>query len=144
MATFKTTADYYKPTKYFKIFQPNPSEKTEKSTKGDCVIRAFAIAADLTWLQAFDYLCGYARETYGTPSCHTTYEPAFERFGFRPCHLKAVKAGKKRMTTEDFCKSHPKGRYILRLANHLTAVVDGVNYDTWNTANRCIYKYFSL
>lgn len=141
MATIETRADLFKETDYFSIFQPNQTERN-KSTKGDCVIRAFAIAADLTWLQAFDQLVTTARATYNVPNDKACYDRTFKRFGFE--RMKQPLFNGHRQTVEGFCKAHPKGRYILRLAHHLTAVVDGVCYDTWNPANYCIYFYYEL
>lgn len=49
------------------------------------------------------------------------------------------------------CKVHlnpnelPKGRLIIRLSKHLTAVIDGVIYDTFDCSreeNRCVYGYY--
>lgn len=143
MAVIKTRADYYKETKYFSVMQPNPTEPDRRSKKGDCVIRAFSIAADITWLEAFDVLVENARKTYNVPNGQQNYEQVFASLGYTSSSIKAEK-GKKRMTLEGFCKSHPKGRYIVSVANHLTAVVDGVCYDTWNPANKCVYKVFEL
>lgn len=143
MATIKTMADYYKETKYFSFMQPNPTEPQNKSVKGDCVVRAFAIAADLTWLEAFDLLTENARKTYNIPTDKHNYRTVFEAYGFAGKSIGLTK-DRKRFTVEGFCKTHQKGRYILKVAHHLTAVVDGVCYDTWNTANKCVYKYWEL
>lgn len=144
MATIKTKADYYKDTPYFCQYNNNPSHKDGKRyDKGDCVIRAFAMAADITWLEAFDLLVGNARKTYNVLNDKTNYEKVFKDFGFERKSVKVV-AGMKRMTLEDFCKKHKKGHFIVSVANHLTAVVDGVCYDQWNPANKCVYTYYEL
>lgn len=144
MAVFKTTADYYKDTEYFCQYNNNPSYKDGKRwQKSDCVIRAFAEAASISWLEAFGLLCKRARETYDVPNSDSNYPHVLEDFGFVRKSVK-VQSGKKRMTLEDFCKSHKKGRYCVKVANHLTAVVDGVCYDQWNPANKCVYVYYEL
>lgn len=140
---FNKKSDYYKETSLFVPTQPNPTEKGTKSTKGDCVIRALSIAGGISWLEAFDLLVTYARKTYDVPSGQTCYEKVYEKFGFVKHSVRVVK-GEKRMTVEDFCKKHPGGRYILKVANHNTAVVDGICRDTWNPANKCVYTYFQL
>jgi hypothetical protein len=41
----------------------------------------------------------------------------------------------------------PKGRLVVRLSRHLTAVVDGVIHDIYNPdrrGTRCVYGYFKL
>lgn|GEM_PF-1062317 len=144
MATILTTKDYFKNTPYFCLYNINPSHKEGvRWNKGDCVIRAFAMAADITWLEAFDLLMENARKTYNVPNDNLNYETVFKANGFERKGVK-IEKGKKRMTLEDFCKAHKKGRYIVNIANHLTAVVDGVCYDTWNPANSCVYSYYEL
>lgn len=144
MATIKTRADYYKDTKYFCQYNINPSyEDGQRYDKGDCVIRAFAMAADITWLEAFDLLTKRARETYDVPNSKSNYPHVLLDFGFKKKSVSVAK-GKKRMTVEDFCKAHKKGRYCVKVANHLTAVVNGVCYDQWNPANKCVYVYYEL
>lgn len=144
MATIKTTSDYYKDTKYFCLWNVNPTQEDGKKwNKGDCVVRAFAMSAGITWIKAFDLLTKRARETYNMPNDKNCYKAVFEEYGFDYVGIKAVK-GKKRMTVEDFCKKHRKGRFIVDIANHLTSVVDGICYDTWNTANKCVYCYWEL
>lgn len=143
MATIKTRADYYKDTDFFCQYNVNPSyEDGKKYEKGDCVIRAFAMAANISWLEAFDILVENARKTYNVPNYKTNYQEVFAQYGT----YKGVKAvsGKKRMTVEDFCKKHKKGRYIVRVASHVTCVVDGVCYDQWNPANKCVYCYWEI
>ena len=49
-----------------------------------------------------------------------------------------AKKGESRMNGEKFCKLYPKGRYILCMANHLTACVDGIIYDTWDCSDKCV------
>lgn len=142
MATIKTRTDYYKDTDYFCLYNINPTRYENKRwDKGDCVYRAFAMAADITWIEAFDILVKKARETFNAPGL--CYKEALLEYGFTR-HSCPAKAGKKRITVEDFCKKHKKGRYFLCIANHCTAVVDGVCYDVWNPADRCVYTYFEL
>ena len=56
---------------------------------------------------------------------------------------KAVK-GKKRITVLDFAKSHPKGRFVIQIANHETACVDGVILDAWNCGGKCVVGYIDM
>ena len=134
--------DLYKNTDYFEFTQPNPTEG-KKCNKPDCVIRAFAIAADITWQESFDILSQIAREDYNVPNAKGVYEKVFAQRGYKVVTLKA-KAGEKRKTAEEFAKSNPKGRYILSLASHLCAVVDGKIRDGWNCGHKCIYKIYII
>ena len=35
-------------------------------------------------------------------------------------------------TIDEFCLKNPKGTYLIRVDQHLTCVIDGVTYDTWD------------
>ena len=37
-----------------------------------------------------------------------------------------------KMTAEEFCKKHSRGRFILDMDEHWSACVDNCIYDTWN------------
>lgn len=128
---------------YFEHTQPNPTETKYTSTKGDCVIRAFANATDKTWLEAFDLLTAEARATYDVPNGKSCYEGLFKKLGYKQSSFPAIK-GKKRMTVERFCKEHPKGRYMISLSNHLCAVVDGKVLDTWYRGDKCVYMCYTI
>ena len=55
---------------------------------------------------------------------------------------KANKKGSKRPTVDSFAKDHPNGSYILSVANHVVAVVDGKYYDTWDSGYKSLYGYY--
>lgn len=55
-----------------------------------------------------------------------------------------AQAGKPRMNGERFCKAYPKGSYILQMAGHLSACVDGVIYDTWDCSSKCVYLAYKI
>ena len=55
-----------------------------------------------------------------------------------------ARSGELRMNGERFCKRYPKGSYVLRMAGHMTACVDGSIYDTWNCTQNCVYVAWKL
>ena len=55
----------------------------------------------------------------------------------------AVK-GQPRMNGYRFTKQYPKGSYVLSMAGHLVACVDGVVYDTWNCMEKCVYTAYKI
>jgi hypothetical protein len=94
-------------------------------------------------VDAFDYLTAKARAEFNVPNDG----PGFRRWliegGAEWNHCKAEK-GKKRMTVLDFAKAHPTGRYVVSIANHEAACVDGVILDAWNCGHKCIVGYFDM
>lgn len=120
-----------------------------KGTAGDCVPRAFAIALDLPYREVYDDLA--AREK-------AIGKPRSARNGVdkKVCRSFMADHGWDWTPTMGIgtgCQVHvradelPTGRLALQLSKHVTAVVDGVVYDTYDPTRggtRCVYGYWSL
>ena len=123
-------------------YQPN--KKDLKDKVGDCQIRAFSKVLDMTWLEAFDLTIPICRElqTYTIFDCDLVKtKEAMNRLGFEYTGI-SNKKGSKRPTVESFAKDHPKGKYIVTVAHHVVAVVDGKYYDTWDSGYKSLYGYY--
>ena len=137
---------YYKSGPHFRIENPNPEWAKKRGfvwDRGDCVIRALANAISCSWVEAFDYLCAKARADYNVPTDGPGFRRWIQEDGAVWNHCKAEK-GKKRMTALQFAETHPTGRYVLSVANHETACVDGVILDAWNCGGKCVVGYFDM
>ena len=55
----------------------------------------------------------------------------------------AVK-GQGRMTGLVFAIEHPTGKYVLRMAGHLSCCVDGKILDTWDCSDKCVYNAWKV
>lgn len=125
--------------KKYQYYQPN--KKDLKDTYGDCVIRALTKVTGKSWLEVFDELLPYARELQCMPNSKPAYETYLLNNGFEYVGV-SNKKGTKRPTVESFTKAHKEGTYILRVANHIVASVDGVYYDTWDCGSKSMYGYW--
>ena len=137
---------FYQSGPHFRIENPNPEWAKKRGfrwDRADCVIRALANAISCEWVAAFDYLVTKARRDLNV----TNDGPGFRRWivedGAVWTHCKAVK-GKARMTVNEFAETHPTGRYVVSVANHETACVDGVILDAWNCGAKCVVGYFDM
>lgn len=137
---------FYLSGKHFRIENPNPCWKEKRGfrwDRGDCVIRALANSISCSWIDAFDYLVTKGRRDFNVP----TDGPGFRRWivedGAIWTHCPAIK-GKSRMTVEQFAETHPTGRYVISVASHETACVDGVILDAWNCGHKCVVGYFDM
>jgi hypothetical protein len=63
--------------------------------------------------------------------------------GYPRLIFKPVK-GEPRIKGSDFTEFHPKGTYILKMAGHITACVDGVILDTWDCSYRSVYTAWEV
>ena len=69
------------------------------------------------------------------------YKRVYSTFGFE-YHGISNKKGSKRPTVKSFSKTHKNGIFILSIAGHHVAAVDGNYYDTWDCGEKSLYGYF--
>ena len=137
---------YYASTPTFRISNPNPRAASKRGFVwdcGDCAIRALANAISCNWLDSFDYLNARARRDYNVCNDAVAFRGWVVESGAVWNHCKAVK-GQKRMTVKEFAETHKTGRYVIDVANHFTACVDGVILDVWNPGEKCVVGYYEM
>lgn len=123
-----------------------------KGQTTDCVVRAITIATGKPYQEAYDAInriskngragSRSAKSNARTGVWKEAYRPYLESLGWKWVPTMKIGQG---------CKVHlkadelPKGRIIVRLSKHLTAVIDGVIRDTYDPSRngtRCVYGYF--
>ena len=111
-----------------------------KKSVGDCTVRAIAIATGSAWVDTYLNLCLLGMVMADMPSANSVTTAYLRNKGFRrrtipddcpDCY-----------TISDFCKDHPKGTYIIGTGSHLTTVIDGDLFDSWDSSNECPVYYF--
>lgn len=130
--------------KRYKYYQPN--SKDLKDSQCDCSIRALTKFNGTTWVEEFDNLVKYARETQTMINSLKNIKLYFEHENVPYESVYKPKARKK-LTVEDFAKSHVLGTFMLYCragyGTHLVCVQDGVYYDTWDCGDRIVYGYWT-
>jgi hypothetical protein len=118
----------------------NAHPKGIKTT--DCVVRAISTALNQDYLECRRELNQAKRElgysSYKDTKFLYNYLKDNPRLIFKP-----VK-GEPRIKGSDFTKLHPKGTYILKMAGHITACIDGVILDTWDCTYRSVYTAWEI
>jgi len=108
----------------------------------DCVVRAISTALDIDYLDCRRNLNRSKRElgfnSYKESKFLYKYLQGFPRLIF-----KAIK-GEPRIKADDFTMLHPKGTYIVKLAGHITCIIDGVILDTWDCGYRSVYTAWEV
>ena len=120
---------------------------------GDCVCRAIAIATQRPYREIYDLINEFAaserrsKRRRGRSSARTgvfgsTQRRVIDRLGFRWVPTMQIGQG---------CKVHlradelPRGRLIVAVSRHTTAVIDGVIHDIYDPSRggtRCVYGYW--
>lgn len=129
-------------SKRFKYYQPNKLDLKDKY--GDCTIRAISKVFDLSWQDTF-ILCEPIIKKYQLLPNYFFFagqeNQVVEMLGLIRYKV-SNKKGSKRPTVQSFAATHPNGTYLLKVAHHVVAVVDGYYYDTWDCGNKCLYGYY--
>ena len=124
-------------TDTFKWYNANPKH----NLTSDCVIRAISKATNKDWYETYDALYHIGVKLGEIAESDETYPEYLENEGFVRMKQPKKASGKK-YTADEFAKNHKQGTYVLRLAHHLVACVDGVLYDTWNCGFKTVGNYW--
>lgn len=130
-------------SKYYKHFNPNP----KGLEVGDCVIRALCAITDKTWYEVFDIICAHARENAVMPNegKQKFLEERMSLFNLKRVKIPKPRKGENCYTVATFCKNNPKGKYILNIAQHEMAVIDGEYYDLYPVWEKSrVYSYYEF
>lgn len=126
---------------YFEWYNANPKGCIVR----DCVKRAISKATDMSYRDVSLALNRY-KKISGAKKFNNTDN--WKGYVTKVLHAKKesypAMRGFDRMNGYTFAKSHPTGRYLLRMAHHLTACVDGVIYDTWDCLDKCVYQSYKI
>lgn len=125
----------------YKFFNAHPEGKRVK----DCVKRAITLVAQMDYHEVQLELNRYKKVTGAKvynerKNCGAYCEKVL-------CMSKLsfpAEKGVARMDGDSFTRAYPKGRYILNMAGHWTACVDGVIYDTWDCREKCVYTAYKM
>lgn len=102
----------------------------------DCSARAVSSALDIPWSEAYDMLSDSARNMGMMMDSVEAVEIFLDRWFDRVYVTEE--------TVKEFIENHPRGRFLITMPGHITALVNGVNYDTFNPGDRYIWSAWQV
>jgi hypothetical protein len=111
----------------FKYLNVSP----DNEQKNDCVTRAITLACGISYSEA-------RKKLYHTSKlldCESKLCPTCYGFAIQQV-LGGVPKNCEGMSVREFADRNPKGIYLIRIQGHLTCLIDGVCYDTWNCLDK--------
>lgn len=115
----------------YKYYNANPL----KNKVSDCTTRAISLAECNSWDYTYNKLSNLAREQGQMMDSVEFIENYLDERYPRQCHYSK--------TIEEFVEEHPRGVYLCTMIGHITCIIDGCIYDTFNCKNRimrCAWK----
>ena len=117
----------------YKYYNANPFGRNVN----DCTVRAISLATGKSWNETYKELSDFARHqgiTFSEVEFINEYlAERYERF----CPENEI------VKLQDFLDLKLPGRWLITMSGHITCVIDGVCYDTFDPSNRyiwCIYE----
>ena len=110
----------------FRYWNENPNGEK----RNDCVTRAITFASGMEYPEVRKMLYHSARLLKCPKLCPTCYSFAIQEV------LGGVPTNCNGMTVGEFADKHPKGTYLIRIEGHLTAVLNGNSFDTFDCRDR--------
>ena len=104
---------------------------------GDCVIRAISLALNKSWDEVFNDLVKIAKIKKSVPNQDIVYFSYLEKY--ERVTIKAEK-DKKRLKVEDIKYKN----CVVKVANHITCIKDGVLCDIWDIRKKAVYRYWII
>ena len=109
-------------------YNPNPVSRKV----GDCTVRAVAKALDIDWETAYVKMAVNGFSMGDMPSSDSVWGAVLRHNGFKKEIIPNTCPD--RYTAEDFAKDNPVGTFVLGFGGHVTTVVDGNLYDSWDSS----------
>ena len=115
------------------------------SNVGDCVTRAIAIVTERDYKEVYKIVKWLSGKTPRNGVDSSKVRKIMQYFGGVWVPLSGIGTG---CTTHLSANEIPmQGKIICKLSHHVTAIIDGVNYDTYDSSrngSRCVYGYWKF
>lgn len=102
----------------------------------DCVIRAISVAEGKSWDKTYEELSEIAQKE-GILLDDVNFVEGYldKRYKRVPHYSKTIR---------EFIEEYPKGIYLITMEGHITVVIDGVLYDTFDCRDRRIWGIWKV
>lgn len=115
----------------YKYYNCNPAHRQVN----DCVVRAISLAQNKSWDKVYSELSTLAQQSCVLLDDVSFVEPYLNERYNKTCY----KINGHRISVNDFIKQNPLGTYLVTMKGHITCIIDGTIYDTWNCEDNIIW-----
>lgn len=106
----------------------------------DCTVRAFALAHDISWYEAYDILSEYAKE-----ECIIIDDTKFiDKFLNDRYQYNCYKCDDMNITVRELTYEYDTGVYLITMEGHITCMIDGTIFDIWDCRDRKAWRIWEI
>lgn len=102
----------------------------------DCVVRAISVAENKSWNESYDELSEIAQQKGTLLDDVNFVEDYLDKRYKRVPHCSKI--------IGEFIEEYPRGIYLITVEGHITVVVDGILFDTFDCRNRRIWCVWTV
>lgn len=117
----------------YKYYNANPRGRNVD----DCTVRAISLATNRSWDTTYEELSYFAQKEAIMPNEVDYIDKYLEKRYPKLCGCRG-----KYYLLKDFLKDNPRGVYLITMSGHITCVIDGVVYDTFDPTNKPIWDIY--
>lgn len=97
----------------------------------DCTVRAICKLTGKSWDEVYIGMALQGLLLANMPNGNDVWGAYLQHLGYE--RFDAPNTCPSCYTVADFCRDHPRGRYLLALSNHVVTVEDGSYFDTFDS-----------
>ena len=118
----------------FRYYNANPLGRRVN----DCTVRAISLATGATWDETYEKLSHFAQSQAIMPDEVLHIDQFLGRRYQKICH------GKQYISVGQFADEHREGVYLVTMNGHITCVIDGVIWDTFDPSERLVWESYKV
>ena len=80
----------------------------------------------------------------GTPMIGISYDPKIDRFLKSMYNYECYKCKGEKITVGELCLKYRNGTYLITMQGHITCMIDGVIYDTWDPRDKYAWAIWKI
>ena len=127
-------------TRHLPFIEQSASVRINRKFKDDCVVRAIANATGTPYKTVFEDLMEVGLEMCAWPNQDFVWMEYLSRLGWKKNKCPRDSNGK--LIKLRNWENHPDTAIVIN-SNHLTAIVDGACFDTWDCTYRPVNTYWT-
>ena len=127
-------------TQHLRFIEQSASVRINRKFKDDCVVRAIANATGTPYKTVFEDLMEVGLEMCAWPNQDFVWMEYLSRLGWKKNKCPRDSNGK--LIKLRNWENHPDTAIVIN-SRHLTAIVDGVCFDTWDCTYRPVNTYWT-
>ena len=104
----------------------------------DCTVRAISLATGATWDETYEKLSDFAQSQAIMPDEVLYIDQYLSRRYKKVCDCRG------KLTIGEFAREFNQGTYLVTMSGHITCVINGLIWDTFDPSDRFVWEAYKV